>query len=166
MQFADEGFFLLSSYLPPYAMDTAIAILADHHHLLLKTTLAILNAGLSTWRISNWYVQQHVEFKEWFNFVHKGVVHDNCTLELHSFWRWAAASVLGICFLTYKLNVLLTTPSNSLGVLSLEHSLLLYKEICTEKKSIVIRINMEIHGVIFGTRFVQPVLGNPHSTSM
>lgn len=40
-------FLLLSSHLPPYAIDTAVAILADHQ-LLLETILGILNAGLST----------------------------------------------------------------------------------------------------------------------
>jgi len=50
---------------------------------------------------------------------------------------------------------LLTTSSNILRLRSLEHSLLPDKEIHTEK-SIVIRIYMEIHKVIFGTMFIQP----------
>lgn len=69
-------FLVLGSYLFPYPTDTAVAILADHHHLLLKTILAILNAGLSTWRISNCYVQQHEGIIEQLNFVHTGVVYE------------------------------------------------------------------------------------------
>ena len=37
--------------LSPYVVDTAVAILAGHHHLLLKSIL-ILNAGLTTLSIS------------------------------------------------------------------------------------------------------------------
>lgn len=38
--------------LSPYVVDTAVAILAGHHNLLLKSILVILNAGLTTLSIS------------------------------------------------------------------------------------------------------------------